>query len=187
MGIFDFLIFNKKTTKRVFLDYASSTPIRPEVREVLRVSADESFANPSALYEEARDAKALLVDAHKSIARSLNTTANQIVFTSGGTEANNIALLGVFEKARERGNPRPHVVSVVTEHPAVREVLNEIERRGGEVTLLSPREDGLIAVDQVVDVLKATTVLVSVMFVNNEIGVVQPIKEIAQAIKRKNK
>jgi cysteine desulfurase len=187
MGIFDFLTFNTKAKKRVFLDYASATPIRPEVREVLRVAANESFANPSALYREARRAKELLSDARKDVARTLNTTASQIVFTSGGTEANNIALLGVFEKARENGTVRPHVVSVVTEHPAIREVLTEIERRGGEVTLVEPKEDGLVSVHQVVEVLKDTTVLVSVMFVNNEIGVVQPIKEIAQAIKLKNK
>lgn len=187
MGIFDFLKFNTKAKKRVFLDYASATPIRPEVREVLRVAANESFANPSALYREARRAKELLSDARKDVARTLNTTASQIVFTSGGTEANNIALLGVFEKARENGTVRPHVVSVVTEHPAIREVLTEIERRGGEVTLLEPKEDGLISVHQVLDVIKSTTVLVSVMYVNNEIGVVQPIKEIAQAIKLKTK
>lgn len=187
MGIFDFLTFNTRAKKRVFLDYASATPIRPEVREVLRVAANESFANPSALYREARHAKELLLTARKDVARTLNTTANQVVFTSGGTEANNIALLGAYEKARAHGNARPHIVSVVTEHPAIREVLKEIERRGGEVTLLQPKEDGLVTPDQVAEVLKDTTVLVSVMFVNNEIGVVQPIKEIAQVIKQKNK
>lgn len=185
MGIFNFLKFNTRAKKRVFLDYASATPIRREVREILRISADESFANPSALYREARRAKELLSFAHKSVASVLNTTAAQIVFTSGGTEANNIALLGVFEKARASGNIKPHIVSVFTEHPAIREVLKEIERRGGEITLLQPTEDGLITADQVFEALKDTTVLVSVMYVNNEIGVVQPIKEIAKRIKDK--
>lgn len=187
MGIFDFLRFHTNAKKRVFLDYASATPIRSEVREVLRVTANESFANPSALYAEARRAKELLSTARKDVASVLNTTAAQIVFTSGGTEANNIALLGVFEHTCASGNTKPHVVSVVTEHPAIREVLKEIERRGGEITLLQPKEDGLITADQVMGALKDTTVLVSVMYVNNEIGVVQPIKEIAQAIKQRNK
>ncbi len=179
--------FFKPAKKRVFLDYASATPIRKEVREVLRVSADTSFANPSALYLEARNAKELLSRARKEVASALNTTASQIVFTSGGTEANNTALLGVCKSAQEQGVDNPHIISVVTEHPAVREVLLEIERRGGTVTLLTPDADGLITPSQVVSALTDHTVLVSIMYVNNEIGVVQPIKEIAQAIKLKTK
>ncbi len=177
--------FFRPTKKRVFLDYASATMIRKEVREVLRISADESFANPSALYREARDAKERLASARKDVAYALNTTANQIVFTSGGTEANNTALFGVFQKAKEQGIDNPHIISAVTEHPAIREVLLEIERRGGVVTLLTPDTEGLITPSQVVDALTEYTVLVSIMYVNNEIGVVQPIKEIAKAIKLK--
>lgn len=192
MGIFNFLNTTKRVKKgnvekRVFLDFASSTPIRPEVLSVVRAYEDEHFANPSALYKEARVAKEHLTLARKDVASALNTTASQIVFTSGGTEANNIALLGVFEKAKEKGNTRPHVISVVTEHPAIREVLSEIEHRGGEVTLLTPNVEGLITAAQVVSALRENTVLVSIMYVNNEIGVVQPIKEIAQALKLKNK
>ena len=145
------------------------------------------LANPSALYIEARVAKEHLALARKEAASAINTTASQIVFTSGGTEANNIALLGVFEKARERGNTKPHVISVVTEHPAIREVLSEIERRGGEVTLITPHTDGLVKASQLVAAIKKNTVLVSIMYVNNEIGVVQPIKEMAQAVKLKSK
>ncbi len=207
MGIFSnfkFQIQNLKSqgTQRVFLDSASSTPIRPEVLEVVRGYEDGNFslipggdgrtftnvnvlANPSALYKEARHAKEHLALARKEAASAINTTMSQIVFTSGGTEANNIALLGVYEKAKEGGIKRPHVISVVTEHPAIREVLSEIERRGGDVTLLTPTVDGLISAQQVVDALTENTVLVSIMYVNNEIGVVQPIKEIAQGIRSK--
>lgn len=179
--------FNKKSPKRVFLDYASATPIRREVRNVMRFYADECFANPSALYKEARVAKEYLALARKEVASILNTTARQVVFTSGGTEANNIALLGVFEKAKERGIEHPHIISVVTEHPAIREVLSEIERRGGEVTLLTPNIDGLVTAQQVTAALQENTILVSLMYINNEIGIVQPIKEIIQAIKLKTK
>lgn len=188
MGIFDFFKTGSiSASRRVFLDSASSTVIRPEVLKVVRAYEDQYFANPSALYKEARVAKEYLALARKEVASAINTTASQIVFTSGGTEANNIALLGVFEKARERGIEHPHIISIVTEHPAVREVLSEIERRGGEVTLLTPNVNGLVNAAQVTAALKENTVLVSVMYVNNEIGVVQPIKEIAQAIKLKNK
>ncbi|MEY4602426.1 MAG: hypothetical protein RL292_367 [Candidatus Parcubacteria bacterium] len=179
--------FAPKQHTRVFLDHASATPVRSEVQEVVQAYEDAHFSNPSALYKEARVAKEHLALARKDVASTLNTTASQIVFTSGGTEANNIALLGVFEKARSSGIANPHIISVVTEHPAIREVLSEIERRGGEVTLLVPNIDGLVSATQVVGALKENTVLVSVMYVNNEIGVVQPIKEIAQAIKLKTK
>ena len=181
----NFLSLFKPSKKRVFLDYASATPVRLEVREAVDAYEDTYFANPSALYKEARLAKEQLTVARKDVARALNTTARQIVFTSGGTESNNIALLGVIKKAQENGISHPHVISVVTEHPAVREVLSAIEREGGEVTLLKPTEDGLITKEQVLGVLKDNTVLVSVMYVNNEIGVVQPIKEIVQGIRSK--
>lgn len=181
----NFLSLFRRSNKRVFLDYASATPVRREVREAVGAYEDTYFANPSALYKEARLAKEQLTLARKDVARVLNTTAHQIIFTSGGTESNNIALLGVVQKARENGISRPHIISVVTEHPAVREVLSAIEREGGEVTLLQPKEDGLITTGQVLGALKDNTVLVSVMYVNNEIGVVQPIKEIAQGIRSK--
>ncbi len=190
--------------KRVFLDAASATPIRPEVLTVMRSYEDVHFAlnsasggvgrtfttvnvlaNPSALYLEARVAKEHLAFARKEVASVLNTTASQIVFTSGGTEANNIALLGVFKKAKANGIIYPHIISSVTEHPAIREVLSEIERQGGEVTLLTPGPLGLITPEQVVEVLTPNTILVSIMYVNNEIGVVQPIKDIAQKIRSK--
>jgi len=177
--------FKAPQGKRVFLDHASATPIRQEVREVMRAYEDGHFANPSALYKEARHAKDLLAAARKEVASALNTTSSQVVFTAGGTEANNIALLGVFKKAREKGISCPHVISVVTEHPAIREVLSEIQKWGGEVTLLEPKEDGRITAEQVLGAMRQNTVLVSVMYVNNEIGVVQPIREIAQKIKSK--
>ncbi|MCX6703503.1 MAG: cysteine desulfurase family protein [Candidatus Zambryskibacteria bacterium] len=191
---------------RVFLDHASSTPIRREVLDTMRSYEDGNFplnsagsgvgrtftnvnvlANPSALYAEARKAKEFLISARKDVARALNTSAGQIVFTSGGTEANNLALLGVFEKARQNGITRPHIISLATEHPAIREVLKEIERRGGDVTLVPPLSDGRVNIKNIEEALTPHTVLVSVMYVNNEIGVVQPIRDIAQLLKLKNK
>jgi cysteine desulfurase len=177
MGLFE----TKK--KRVFLDFASATPTRGEVLDAMMEYSRHHFANPSALYEEARKTKEIMQQARGSVAGFLNTAKERIVFTSGGTEANNIAILGVFEGARKAGIKNPHIISVLTEHPSAREVFSEIERRGGEVALIVPDTDGLITADQVIQAIKENTVLVSVMYVNNEIGVVQPIREISQALK----
>jgi cysteine desulfurase len=173
----------KGEDKRVFLDFASATPVRKEVLDVMQQYSTMHFANPSALYVEARKTKEIMQQARGDVASFLNTAKERIVFTSGGTEANNIAILGVFESARRKGLSKPHIISVLTEHPSVREVFEEIVRRGGEVTLLTPDTDGLISPEQVVSAMKENTVLVSIMYVNNEIGVVQPIKEIARAIR----
>ncbi len=165
------------------MDYASATPVRKEVTDIMNTYAYMSAYNPSSLYAESRHAKEKLDDARKLIALSLNTTAGQIVCTSGGTESNNLALLGVFEYARQQGIHAPHIISCTTEHPAIREVLVEIERRGGKVTLIAPESDGRIAVQHIHDALTPDTVLISVMHTNNEIGVIQPIREIVQKVK----
>ncbi len=178
--------------------------MRPEVRDAMRAYEDTHFANPSALYIEAREAKAAMHAARAEVGQFLNCAHDHIVFTASGTEANNMAILGTFEKARNLAassgipgsagphfaNPsfaKPHIISVATEHPSVREVLDEVVRRGGEVTLLQPQENGLITADQVMAAITPHTILVSVMYVNNEIGVIQPIRDIAQALQKYRK
>ena len=178
-------IFSKKN-ERVFLDYASATPVRKEVREAMQDYYVKHFANPSALYSEAREAKEIMQTARAEVSSFLNAAKERITFTSGGTEANNIAILGTFEAAKKTV-AKPHIISVMTEHPSVRDVLSEIEKRGGEVTLLQPNIDGLITVEQVMQAIKENTVLISIMLVNNEIGVLQPVKDIAQALKKLKK
>ncbi len=178
--------FLKKKQERIFLDYASATPVRAEVKVVMRDYAELHFANPSALYTEARQVKEIMLQARSEVARFLNTAHERIVFTAGGTESNNLAILGTFAYAQQHGIARPHIISVLTEHSSVREVLAEVTRRGGEVTLLTPDSDGLITAQQVVDAIQNNTVLVSIMYVNNEIGVVQPLREIVRAVKIKS-
>lgn len=177
--------FFKKEKHRVFLDFASATPVRREVAEVMRKYSEKHFANPSALYVEAREAKEIMQKARTEVGGFLNTAKERIVFTSGGTEGNNIALFGIYEAARKKGIAHPHIISVLTEHPSAREVLNEVKDRGGEVTLLNPDKDGLISAQQVAEAIKENTVLVSVMYVNNEIGVVQPLREITRTVRIK--
>jgi cysteine desulfurase len=174
----------KKTKKRIFLDYASVTPVAPEVLEVMQKTARENFVNPSALYEEGRSAKEILKMARQKIGESLSARASEIIFTSGGTESDNLAILGVFQSAKNSGLVSPHIITTKIEHPAVLEACREVERRGGEVTYLPVSEGGLVSAKNLELALKKETVLVSVMFANNEIGIVQPIAEIGKTIKR---
>jgi cysteine desulfurase len=155
-----YMSFFKK--KRIFLDYAAGTD------------------NSSAIYEEGAKAKKVLEDARTKIARILEVQARDIVFTSGGTEADNLAMLGVFEKSREKVTV-PHVVISSIEHPAISECAKEIVRRGGEVTVVEA-EEGIVSAEAVLKAVKENTVLVSIMYANNETGAIQPVGKIARLI-----
>ncbi|MES3004902.1 MAG: cysteine desulfurase family protein [Patescibacteria group bacterium] len=168
--------------KRVFLDYASITPVRTEVVLAMQNTSQESFANPSALYTEAIVSKKILDESRKKIADILGGDKKNIVFTSGGTESNNLALLGVFNAFKKDGFV-PHFITTHVEHPAILEVCKEIERRGGEVTYLPVSEDGHVPVQSIRESIKENTVLVTIQYVNNEIGTIQSIKEIGRVVK----
>jgi cysteine desulfurase len=142
------------------------------------------FANPSSLYIEARKAKDLLENARKEIGDFLNCQKENIVFTSGGTESNNLAILGIVKKAQEKGLSVPHIISARTEHSSVVETLEEAKRIGCEVSFVEVNSDGLVSIDAVKELIKKNTILISLMFVNNEIGTVFDIKEIGQMIKK---
>lgn len=166
----------------MFLDYASITPVDKRVAKEMARCEGLTFANPSALYSEALVAKELVQSARQKIADVINSQSKEIVFTSGGTESNNLAILGAFEKYKSK-NFIPHFVTTAVEHPAVLEVCREVERRGGEVTYVSVSSEGIVNPKNIRDALKENTVLVSVMYANNEIGTIQPIKEIGRVIK----
>lgn len=175
----------QKSRKNIFLDYASTTPISKEVSLVMQ-EAEKNFANPSALYSRAILVKNKIDESKKVISDILSCQKESIIFTSGGTESNNLALLGTFEKYNSESF-KPHFITTKIEHPAILEVCREIERRGGEVTYLDPNEDGIIVPKLVRGAIKENTVLVSVMYANNEIGTVQPIKEIGRVVKEKRR
>lgn len=168
--------------KRVFLDYASITPISKEVLSVMHKTQKDSFANPSALYTEALISKKVLDESRKKVADILSGDRKAVVFTSGGTESNNLAITGVFNTFLKDGFV-PHIITTNIEHPAVLEVCKEIEKIGGEVTYLPVDENGLLSAQQVRESIKENTVLVTVQYVNNEIGTIQPIKEIGRVVK----
>lgn len=157
----------------VYLDYAATTPMLPEVEAAMQQA---SWANPASEHALGRQAKAQLETARQQIAQIINADSRELVFTSGATEANNLALRGAAEFYRDRGR---HIVTVQTEHKAVLDTCAALERDGFEVTYLPVGADGLLRLSQLQAALRDDTILVSVMQVNNETGVMQPLAAIA--------
>ncbi len=172
--------------KRIFLDYASATPLDPKVFREMKPYFENAFENPSSLYGEGLFAKRAVESARKEIADLIRGRSQEIIFTGSGTESVNLALLGIFESAKknfESRNKVPHIVTTSIEHPAVIEVCREIENRGGKVTYVDPDENGIIDPKKIRAALTDETILVSVMYANNEIGTIEPIAEIGKAIR----
>jgi cysteine desulfurase len=163
----------------VYLDYAATTPVDPRVAAAMArcLTAEGEFGNPASASHDYGDAARVLVETARSqVAASVGASPEEVVWTSGATEANNLAIFGVAEYYRESGR---HIVTARTEHKAVLDPCRELERRGWRVTYLAPDGGGLIQPDRVAAALQADTVLVSIMHVNNETGVIQDIRRIA--------
>ncbi len=167
---------------RIYLDHASTTPVDNQVLKAMKPYLQESFANPSSIYREGVLAKEAVVNARKNIAKELSCRSEEIFFTSGGTESNNLALLGIFRAAKKK-IARPQVITTQIEHPSILEVMKQIEREGGEVKYISVGENGIVRAADIEKALHPDTVLVSVMQVNNEIGTIQPLRDISRGIK----
>lgn len=169
---------------RIYLDYASLTPIDPRVLREMRRFSSADFANPSSIYKEGVMAKKALEGGRKSVSSFLGAHSDEIFFTSGGTEANNIAIIGAqkaFESKNEGG--KGHLVISAIEHSSIMETAAQLEKQGVEVTRLFVGQKGVINLDDLKRAIKPNTFLVSVMAVNNEIGTIQPIKEIAKVVR----
>lgn len=162
---------------RIYLDYNASTPIDPAVAASMRPFLETGFGNPSSGHWAAIDAKRALDRARKQVASLLGATDGEIVFTSGGSESNNLAILGSYFALRDRGR---HIISQVTEHPAILEPLAFLERLGAVVTRLPVDGRGRLDPDDVGRAITPDTILISVMHANNETGTIQPIAEIAE-------
>ncbi len=166
-------------SRPVYLDHAATTPVDPRVAAAMAkcLTAEGSYGNPASTSHAYGDAAAALVEtARAQVAASVGAAPQEVVWTSGATEANNLAIFGVAEYYGESGR---HIVTARTEHKAVLDPCRELERRGWRVTYLTPGGGGLIQPEQVAAALQADTVLVSIMQVNNEIGVIQDIARIA--------
>lgn len=171
--------------QRIYLDYASATPVHPKAARATAL-ASGMFANPGGIHAEAVAAKRVLTEARESLARHLGCKARELIFVSGLTEANNIALIGYARglELRKRSLADTHWIVSSIEHSSVLECFAEIERMGGTVSHVEPDAKGIVRAESVAALLRPATVLVSVGWGNNEIGTVQPLAAIARAIRQ---
>ncbi len=162
--------------RTVYMDHAATTPVHPEVVETMLPFLRERFGNPSSIYREGREARKALEAARSRVAQALGADPSEIFFTSGGTEADNLAIIGTVRANRDRGN---HVVTTNIEHHAVLEPCHYLEKEGFKVTYLPVDGRGFVDPEQVREAVTPATILVSVMHANNEVGTVQPLAEIS--------
>lgn len=167
-----------------YLDHAATTPVLPQVTELMVKVLREDFGNPSSVHAAGRRAKELVEDAREQVAAAVGARPDEIVFTGGGTEADNLALKGAAAKLRGNGN---HVVVSAFEHHAVLDAAHWLESQGFELSLAPVGSDGLIDPAAVASLVRPNTILVSVMTVNNEVGTIQPIAEVAAAVRAVNR
>ena len=204
--------------KRIYLDHAATTPVDQRVQDAMAPFWTENFGNAGGLYEEGRRAKDAMQNSRETIAKLIGAKSDEIIFTSGGTESDNLAVFGVanaalqaaarasenslapsrnkselnsatarphleFPSAQAQPSPRPHVITTKFEHHAVLTPCEQLAREGFDVTFLDVGADGIVNLEDVRKVLRPETVLVSIMYANNEIGTIQPIAEIGKIIK----
>ena len=167
-----------KKQRRIYLDYAGATPIDKEVLKVTSLVQKEFHGNPSSLHREGRDAKKIMEDARIKIAGLMSAHPDEIIFTSGGTEANKREREGGGEKRRKKKRRKRKI-----EKGVVCEQIRKLEREGAEVTYLKPDNQGLIDPKSLRDALRPNTVLVSIIYANNEIGTIEPVKDIAKVVR----
>ncbi|KEZ51817.1 cysteine desulfurase family protein [Metabacillus indicus] len=165
---------------RIYLDHAATSPMHPAVIEQMVPHMQNVFGNPSSIHGFGRESRRLLDEARSVIAASLHARPKEIIFTSGGTEADNMAILGAASAYRHKGN---HIITTQVEHHAVLNTCKNLEKQGFEVTYLPVDTDGSISVEALKKALKPETILVTIMYGNNETGSVQPVQEIGMALK----
>ena len=166
--------------RNVYLDYSATTPVKEEVLKEMIPYFTEKFGNPSSLYAPGLEAKEGLVKAREQVADLINAEEREIFFTSCGTEADNWVIEGVADARKDRGN---HIITTKIEHHAILHTCQYLEKHGVEVTYLDVDEEGFVSPADLEAAIKDNTILVSIMMVNNEVGTIQPIKELAAIAK----
>jgi cysteine desulfurase len=167
----------------IYMDYSATTPVDPRVADKMIPYLRAQFGNPaSRSHMYGWDAEAAVEEAREEVARLVHADPREIIWTSGATESNNLAIKGAAHFYQTKGK---HIITVKTEHKAVLDTVRELEREGFEATYLQPQDDGLITLEQLKAAIRPDTILVSVMLVNNEIGVIQPIPEIGELCREK--
>ncbi|KON86939.1 cysteine desulfurase [Sporosarcina globispora] len=165
--------------ERIYLDHAATSPMHPEVIERMTEVMKSEFGNPSSIHYFGRSARHIIDEARSDLASSIGAKTNDIIFTSGGTEADNHAIFGIAESCRHKGK---HIITTQIEHHAVLHACEELEKQGFEVTFLPVDQNGRVSVEDVIEALREDTILVTIMYGNNEIGTLQPIKEIGEVL-----
>lgn len=161
----------------VYLDYNATTPVHPAVAEAIRPYLEQLFGNPSSIHLYGTEAKKAVERARESVAALVGCRSREIIFTSGGSESNNMAIKGVAYQYRNTGN---HIITSTIEHPAVAEVCRYLEKQGFQITWLPVDEYGMVSPDDLKKSITPSTILVSVMHANNEVGTIQPVRELAR-------
>ena len=167
----------------VYADNAATTKMDKDVLKIMIKSLEEDYGNPSSIYKKGRDAKILIEKARKQVADAIGAKESEIIFTSGGSEGDNYAISGVARSRQQKGK---HIISSKIEHHAVLHTLKALEKEGFEVTYIDVDENGIIDLEQLKNSIREDTILITIMFANNEIGTIQPVSEIGK-IARENK
>ena len=174
--------------KRIYLDHAATTPMDRRVKDAMEPFWCENFGNAGGLYEEGRLAKNALVESRAAIAKTIGARPEEIIFTSGGAESDNLAIFGVTNHLGTKSPsgdlvPKWHIITTKFEHHAVLEPCQQLQKEDFDLTFLDVGEGGIVNPENVKRSLRPETILVSIMYANNEIGTIQPIAEIGKGIK----
>ena len=166
-----------------YFDHSATTPMRPEVLEAMTPYLLEQYGNPSSVHAAGRSARAAIDKARRQIAQELNAKPTELIFTSGGTESDNYAIFGAAEAAREKGR---HLITTRFEHHAVLRAFEELEKQGYDVTYLDVPSSGVVSLTALQEAVREDTILVSIMFGNNEVGTIQPIATFGQFLRERS-
>lgn len=167
----------------IYVDNAATTKLKPEVLEKMMPYLTEEYGNPSSVYSLSRTTKSAIEDARKKVAAAFNAEPKEILFTSGASEADNWAIKGIAYSMRDKGN---HIITTKIEHHAVLHTLEHLEKNGYEVTYLDVDENGLVDLTELENAITDKTILITIIFANNEIGTIQPVKEIGEIARKHN-
>jgi cysteine desulfurase len=170
--------------KKIYLDHAATTPMDPRVLEAMTPYFSETFGNPSSLHSAGQAARQAVDGARRSIAGFVGASPRELIFTSGGTESDNLALFGVAHAYKDQGK---HVIVSAIEHEAILEPVRTLEKAGFKVAIVGADQDGIIKLDELEKALTPETIFISLMLANNEVGTIQPISKAAQLVRRHKK
>ena len=166
-----------------YFDNAATTRVKEEVLNSMIPYYKAEFGNPSSMYTLGRSARRAVEDARKKVARLINSDSKEIIFTAGGSESDNTALKGIAHRYKERGN---HIITSKIEHHAILNSCKSLEKEGYKVTYLNVNKEGLVNLEELRNAISDDTILISIMLANNEIGTIQPIKDITKIAKEHN-